>query len=83
MGFDITLETDKLPKPDVKTNVKDLSTAVKNEVQSDGKNFGASVVDTIANDVKQESTTPPPNVKRTTSMDKINDYLELTELGGP
>lgn len=70
MGFDITLETDKLPKPDVKTNVKDLSTAVKNEVQSDGKNFGASVVDTIANDVKQESTTPPPNVKRTTSMDK-------------
>lgn len=71
MGFDITLETDKLPKPDVKTNAKDLSTAVKNEVQSDGKNFGASVVDTIAkNEVKQESTTPPPNVKRTTSMDK-------------
>lgn len=70
MGFDITLETNKLPqKPDIKTNASNLSTAVNNELKSDGKNFGSSVSDTIANNIKQE-TDVPSNVKRTTSMDK-------------
>lgn len=69
MGFDITLETNKLPKPDIKSNASNLSRAVDNELKSDGKNFGASVADTISQEIEQE-TDVPANVKRTTSMDK-------------
>ena len=69
MGFDITLETSKLPKPDIKSNASNLSRAVDNELKSDGKNFGASVADTISQGIEQE-TDVPSNVKRTTSMDK-------------
>ena len=69
MGFDITLETSKLPKPDIKSNASNLSRAVDNEIKSDGKNFGASVADTISQEIEQE-TDVPSNVKRTTSMDK-------------
>lgn len=69
MGFDITLETSKLPKPDIKSNASNLSRAVDNELKSDGKNFGASVADTISQEIEQE-TDVPANVKRTTSMDK-------------
>lgn len=68
MGFDITLETNKLPKPDVKKNVSNLSHAVENEVKSDGKNFGASVADTISNSIEQEADAS--TVKKLTSMDK-------------
>ena len=69
MGFDITLETNKLPKPDIKSKASNLSRAVDNEIKSDGKNFGASVADTISQEIEQE-TDVPANVKRTTSMDK-------------
>ena len=69
MGFDITLETNKLPKPDIKSKASNLSRAVDNEIKSDGKNFGASVADTISQEIEQE-TEIPSNVKRTTSMDK-------------
>ena len=68
MGFDITLETSKLPKPDIKSNASNLSRAVDNELKSDGKNFGASVADTISQEIGE--TDVPANVKRTTSMDK-------------
>lgn len=69
MGFDITLETNKLPKPDIKSKASNLSRAVDNEIKSDGKNFGASVADTISQEIEQEADVPS-NVKRTTSMDK-------------
>ena len=72
MGFDITLETDKLPKPDIKSNASNLENAVnkaKIANSADGTPFGASVVDTIQNGI-QEETDVPANVKRTTSMDK-------------
>lgn len=63
MGFDITLETDKLPKPDIKSNASNLENAVnkaKIANSADGTPFGASVVDTIQNSV-QESDCDPVN----------------------
>ncbi len=73
MGFDITLETDKLPKPDIKSNASNLENAVnkaKIANSADGTPFGASVVDTIQNGIVKQETDVPSNVKRTTSMDK-------------
>ena len=61
MGFDITLETDKLPKPDIKSNASNLENAVnkaKIANSADGTPFGASVVDTVQNGIQEADCDP-------------------------
>lgn len=77
MGFDITLETNKLPKPDIKSNASNLSRAVDNELKSDGKNFGASVADTISQKIG-ETNVPADDVTSGMETDKSEKDLTAT-----